>query len=171
MEIEPSTCPVCTCKYGVANIPHVLLCGHTLCILCVQQLERKSCPVCRCNFQISNPNYALTELLHCANAAAEQHQSELRQLESQLAQLNMENSIVYNKILDRVAPVAPPGCACSKAKLAFLLLCERFNIRPSTGVLVALFALYVHFRLDNFQFVVLLGMLIAVRTVYKTVIH
>ena len=49
--LSASECPVCYDRLGTQRVPYSLLCGHTLCGLCIKNLSHGSetfpCPLCR----------------------------------------------------------------------------------------------------------------------------
>ncbi|KAI0079784.1 hypothetical protein K474DRAFT_465719 [Panus rudis PR-1116 ss-1] len=48
-----SNCDICLEVYNSERTPHVIRCGHTLCLSCLKALTRLSCPFCRHPFDSS----------------------------------------------------------------------------------------------------------------------
>lgn len=58
-------CPVCWESFTVEgdNEPKVLVCGHTFCGRCLQDLKSRNCPICNRKFKEFVTNYCLRDFL------------------------------------------------------------------------------------------------------------
>ena len=59
-------CKICTKAYCQENQPQVLLCGHTLCQICLSTIRalNGTCPFDRTAITISSPNFQLMQLIN-----------------------------------------------------------------------------------------------------------
>jgi len=59
-----SNCEVCMEQFDHSvHKPHILLCPHTFCLSCINQLTNKSCPICNEPFNKTNINVALLKFI------------------------------------------------------------------------------------------------------------
>lgn len=62
-------CKICSKPYGPQNLPYVLICGHTLCHICLGHIKENNCkcPFDRIDITLSSPNYQLMQLINFQN--------------------------------------------------------------------------------------------------------
>ena len=58
-------CEICLINYDAINRkPYSLVpCGHTFCIMCMNEMQTNNCPVCRANFSNKIPNWEILKRL------------------------------------------------------------------------------------------------------------
>lgn len=58
-------CEICLNSYdAITRKPYSLVpCGHSFCILCMNQMQNFNCPVCRAQFSNKIPNWEILKLL------------------------------------------------------------------------------------------------------------
>ncbi len=90
MDYKITTCGICSETFSKSHVPKILLCGHTICSLCIEQLKKKNsniCPFCKTSVSYENPriNYQLIG-----------HEAEIESNQKQIYNQSLNKMLINN---------------------------------------------------------------------------